>query len=367
MDATGRGLVRGAVALRQVGTVFSIQLLRFVAATLVVLFHTQQSFALRARAPVSPTETYLFGFGAVGVHIFFVISGFIMVLTSIRPDKPYEAGKFFKRRLLRIYPIYWICVLLYIAVFLLTDQPFDLTLRQTVGALLLWPGDAGRFIGPGWTLSFEIYFYLCFGLAMMLSLTRGLIVLFLVFGGAIALGYFVRPTTFEGGLATSALLAEFLAGAAVGWLAQMGYLPRKGGAALTALGLGLFVAGIFADYSRWPSPVVWGIPSAVLILGLVSWENARGAAPVVQRLSRLGDSSYVLYLIHIAVITMAEHLCHRLPDAAVPSPPVAALIVALVSLALAEAIHRGIERPMLALLNPNRSLVPLRAKEAHPS
>jgi exopolysaccharide production protein ExoZ len=351
--------------LRQIGTVFSIQLLRCVAATLVVLFHTQQAFSLHVSPAVLPMEDYLFGFGAVGVHIFFVISGFIMVLTSVRPGKPYEAGKFFKRRLLRIYPIYWLCVLAYIGLHGLISKPYYLSARETVGALLLWPSSASLFIGPAWTLSYEMFFYVCFGLAMMLSLTRGLIVLFVVFGALIAVRHFATLSSYDLFVVTNPLLAEFLAGTAIGWLAQMGRLPLRWGPALTALGIGLFVAGIVAGYSRWPSPAAWGVPSAILVLGLVSWESARGASPLVQRISRLGDSSYVLYLIHILVISVALYLSNGLPSTLVPSPPVAALLIAIVSIVLAEAIHRGIERPMLALLNPSRSLVPSRASEAH--
>jgi exopolysaccharide production protein ExoZ len=350
--------------LRQIGTVFSIQLLRCIAATLVVLFHTQQAFSLQVSPAVLPMEGYLFGFGAVGVHIFFVISGFIMVLTSIRPDKPYEAGKFFKRRLLRIYPIYWICILAYIGVHGLIGQPYYVSAGETVGALLLWPSSASLFIGPAWTLSYEMFFYICFGFAMMLSLTRGLIVLSLVFGALITVGHSVKITSYDLVVATNPLLAEFLAGAAIGWLAHMGRLPLRWGPVLTALGAGLFLAGIIAGYTRWPSQLTWGVPSAILVLGIVSWERARGAAPLVQRMSRLGDSSYVLYLIHILIGTVAVYVCLRLPNAFVPSPVVAALVVAPLSIALAEAIHRRIERPMLALLNPSRSLVPSRTREA---
>src|SRR5687767_843929 len=66
-------------------TVHSIQLLRAIAAMLVVLFHGQQAFSKHIAQATSPIESYLFGFGAVGVHIFFVISGFIMVFTSRFP------------------------------------------------------------------------------------------------------------------------------------------------------------------------------------------------------------------------------------------------------------------------------------------
>jgi exopolysaccharide production protein ExoZ len=351
--------------LRQVGTVYSIQLLRFVAATLVVLFHSQQTFSAHVSLPVIPKEGYLFGFGAVGVHIFFVISGFIMVLTSVRPGKPYDAGKFFKRRLLRIYPIYWLCILAYIGVHGLIAKPYYVDAWDAVGALLLWPSDASLFIGPAWTLTYEMFFYICFGFAMMLSLTRGLIALGLVFGTLMAIGHFAELDSYDLVVLTNPLLAEFLAGAAIGWLAHKGLLPLKFGPALTALGVALFAAGLVADYTRWPSPIAWGVPSAILVLGIVCWESARGAAPLVRQTSRLGDSSYVLYLIHILVITVAQYICSGLPYRLLPSPPVAALLIAIVSIALAEAIHRGIERPMLALLNPNRSLVPPRAREAH--
>lgn len=350
--------------MRQVGTVHSIQLLRFIAASLVVLFHSHQAFTVASGPSAPVTENYLFGFGAVGVHIFFVISGFIMVLTSVRPGKPYDAAKFFKRRFLRIYPIYWICVVIYIGVHGLIDKPYYLSTEQTISALLLRPDGAAQFIGPAWTLSYEMFFYICFGLAMMLSLTRGLIALFLFFGALMAIGHFVEPTHYDLKVITNPLLAEFLAGAAIGWLAQKRLLPLKWGPALTAFGIALFAGGIVADYTRWPTQITWGIPSAVLILGLVSWESDRGAAPVVQRFSVLGDSSYVLYLIHIAVITLAGYLVQNLATPYAPPALMAAVILLLVSLALAEAIHRGIERPMLHLLNPARSLVPPRAQEA---
>jgi exopolysaccharide production protein ExoZ len=365
LAATKAASVLGFFALRQVGTVYSIQLLRFVAAALVVLFHSQQSFSAHVSLPVLPKEGYLFGFGAVGVHIFFVISGFIMVLTSVKPGKPYDAGKFFKRRLVRIYPIYWLCILAYLGVHEMIGKPYDIDTWDAVGALLLWPSDASRFIGPAWTLTYEMFFYICFGFSMMLSFTRGLIVLGLAFGALMTIGHFVELDSYNLIVVTNPLLAEFLGGTFIGWLAHKGSLPLKYGPALTALGVAMFAAGLAADYTRWPSPLVWGVPSVILVLGIACWERARGVAPAIRTMSRLGDSSYVLYLIHILVITVAEYLCGGLPHRLLPSPPVAALLIAIISIALAEAIHRGIERPMLAILNPYRSLVPPRAREAH--
>lgn len=359
------GLASGDLRLRQNATIHSIQLLRSVAATLVVLFHTQLAFSTRVSAPLFDQETYLFHFGAVGVHIFFVISGFIMVLTSCQPGRPYDPGKFYRRRFLRIYPIYWICALAYVAVHAAIGDPYDLSPGRFVGALLLWPGAAPAIIGPAWTLAYEMFFYLCFGLAMMLSLTRGLIVLSAVFLGAIAVGLFWPDKGPVLLLVTNSLLVEFLAGTAIGWLAIKGRLPLRWGGALTGAGIALFVIGIALGYDRVPTAISWGVPSAILVFGLVTWESAREASPVVRRLGRLGDSSYVLYLIHILVITLAVALSQFLPATMRPAPPLAALLVALAGIVLAEAVHRGIERPMLALFSPKRSLLPPRPEQAH--
>lgn len=331
--------------MRQPVTFHSIQLLRAVAATLVVLFHTQKAFAEKVSAPLFEQESYLFAFGAVGVHIFFVISGFIMVITSCAPGRPYSASRFFQRRFLRIYPIYWLCALVYVGVHGVIGQPYNVTPDNFLGALLLWPEDSARLIGPAWTLSFEMYFYICFGLAMTLSFPRGLIVLGAGFLTAIALGQLFPSRGILMSLVTNTLLLEFLAGAAIGWLAHAGRLPLRWGSALTGLGVALFVAGIAFGFHRLPTAISWGVPSAVLVLGLVAWEMRDGAAPAVRWLGKLGDSSYVLYLIHVLVITLAVLLCQALGLA--PAPPFAGGIIALFAIALAEVVHRGLEVPLL--------------------
>lgn len=343
-------------------TVHSIQLLRAVAALLVVLFHGQQAFATRISQPAFPIETYLFGFGAVGVHVFFVISGFIMVFTS-RFTGGFDAVKFFRRRLLRIYPIYWLCLALYLAAHALLAMPYDLSLTTVIGALMLLPGDAAAIIGPAWTLSFEMFFYLCFGLAMTAGLTRGLLLLAGVFAVAITLGMLLPPGGSAWELVTDPLLLEFAAGGAIGWLLVTGRLPRRGGVSTVVLSLMLFAAGIAWGYERLPSVVMWGVPSALLVGGVVAWEAAKGPTSWVRRVGVLGDSSYALYLIHILIITLFVQAAMNLPWLAQLEPAGAAFLIALMALLIAELLHRKVERPALAWFSPKRSLVPVRATD----
>lgn len=343
--------------MRQNGTIHSIQSLRAVAASLVALFHTQQAFTDQVSHPLFAQESYLFGFGAVGVHIFFAISGLIMVLTAHRPGQSFDARGFFRRRFMRIYPIYWLCALAYLAAHALLGTHYVMSVPEALRALALWPGDSPRIIGPAWTLSYEMFFYLCFGLAMTLSLNRGLIALAAVFVLAIGLGTLVPDKGPVLLVATNALLLEFLAGAGIGWLATNGRLPSRMGPALTILGVALFLGGIAAGYQRLPTAIMWGVPSAVLLLGIITWENDRGASAAVRAVGALGDSSYVLYLIHILLIALAAALSLSLPPAYRPEPALAALIVLVVALVAAEGIHRGIEAPLMARLNRKRKTI----------
>ncbi|WP_293969100.1 acyltransferase [Sphingopyxis sp.] len=345
--------------------VHSIQLMRAIAAMLVVLFHVHQAFAIRFTTPFFAAESYLFAFGAVGVHIFFVISGFIMVYTN-PPGKAFAAKTFFRRRLLRIYPIYWLCAALYLAVHVLIGQAYALGLREAAGALLLLPGNASSIIGPAWTLAFEMYFYLCFGLAMLAGSGRGLTILIGFFTISVAAGAVVQIDHPAWTLVTSSLLLEFIAGAAIGWLLVSGKLPRRGGLTITVLAIILFGAGIAAGYERAPSVVMWGVPSVMLILGLAMHEAARAPSALVRKLGHFGDSSYALYLIHILLVTLAIELARQIPWLAEQPPALIAIPFALAALLVAEFLHHRVEKRMLGWLTPRRkSPLPL-VQTGHP-
>lgn len=347
----------GRSAGEQTGTIHSIQLLRAAAAGLVALFHSQQAFAARVAPPWFANEGYWFGFGAVGVHVFFVISGFIMVVTSWSKGK-YDAAAFFRRRLVRVYPIYWLCASAYLAVHHALGRPYGFTAGEVGAALTLWPGAATAIIGPAWTLTFEMYFYVCFGLAMLLGLSRGLLVLGTVFGTAIVVGALLGPAGEVGHVVTNSLLLEFLAGAAIGWLALQGRLPLRLGPALAATGLALFAAGLAGGYDGAPSAIVWGLPSALLVLGLITWERRNGAARLVRLAGKLGDSSYVLYLIHILLVTLAVEFALSFGGNSTLEPSAAAILVATGAVVIAHLVHLAIERPLQRLLNPKRLIDP---------
>ena len=167
----------------------SIQFLRFVAASLVVFSHSTDAIGMYIANSVSRSMLYVANFGASGVHIFFVISGFIMVYTSFeKNDENFDSEKFLIRRFIRIYPIFWLYAAVYILSHYIVLGGYNLSILDILRSLLLLPGYSPLIIGPAWTLSFEIYFYICFAVFMTLGLLRGLLIMTLFFLASIAMG-----------------------------------------------------------------------------------------------------------------------------------------------------------------------------------
>jgi exopolysaccharide production protein ExoZ len=243
---------------------------------------------------------YIADFGQVGVHIFFVISGFIMIYTCFKPTAgSFDSSEFLLRRLLRIYPIYLFYSVAYIALFGTIQYK---SAWNILGGLLLLPGYAGTIISQGWTLSYELYFYLCFSLFMLFGLLRGIVITTLFFLLSIITGvifHFTGPALY---MMTNSLLLEFLFGVWVAYLYLSGIkLNAVWADALVILAIIAFAVGIILGYTRWPSVLVWGVPSALLVAGSVFRESAGRLPNSILKLSFLGDSSYSLYLIHILI------------------------------------------------------------------
>jgi exopolysaccharide production protein ExoZ len=133
-----------------------LQVLRAVAVLLVTMLHTRQELL-----PEAPSG--LPDFGSYGVDIFFVISGFIMSSITLHSEQaagPAAAWAFLKRRLIRIFPIYWVFAILVAARQLLSQRYFDLSYLPSVFLLPVshWPYLKGL-VSFSWTMMFEMYFY----------------------------------------------------------------------------------------------------------------------------------------------------------------------------------------------------------------
>src|ERR1700730_256703 len=155
-----------------------LQILRTVAVFLVAWLHAGQS--LDGWRIIDLPH-----FTAFGVDIFFVISGFIMSSVLLRtrqaPGIPAMWG-FLKRRLIRIFPIYWVFALLG-AARLLHGHGF--LLQNYFPSFLLLPGLFPRYplvVGFSWTMIFEMFFYYALAATLLFTVRRAVPVSIAIFG-----------------------------------------------------------------------------------------------------------------------------------------------------------------------------------------
>lgn len=335
-------------------TLLSIQYLRGFAAVAVVAYHACQWI----QAPVAV--------GAAGVDIFFVISGFIMWTTTW--NGPVSPARFAWRRLTRVAPLYWVLTLaLAVAATALpgvfphvTPQPLHIAKSMLFIAHNNPEGAAFPLLAVGWTLVYEMVFYLAFTVALAFGRERRMAVLALILVPTSVFGLMHLPAYT---MLANPMLLQFLAGAAVGrlWL-QRGLPGRRGGYISLAGAAILFAAGHLLGVvpETLTRPLAWGAPATMLVLGAVCVE-ADGGVRSSRIWRRLGDASFSIYLIHTPVMALFN-------KAIGPTNPVLFFTVAMVlSVAVGLACHQWLEKPLLALFRRDRSAPAPLGADAEPS
>jgi exopolysaccharide production protein ExoZ len=146
----------------------AIQYLRAIAAMAVAVEHAA---IMTSFDKYYGQEVPYFDFwhkGALGVNLFFVISGFIIMVSSLHkrsltPKK--RVGEFFVARFIRIIPMMWIAVISYASLRLL-GRGTDYDIQPYVNAFFLLP--FGEYDPRNiWTLRHEMIFYAVFAMAFM--------------------------------------------------------------------------------------------------------------------------------------------------------------------------------------------------------
>lgn len=337
-----------------------LQYLRAFAALLVVYFH-----AILQLQKLDP-DALLSGaaFGESGVDLFFVLSGFVMWITT--SGRPISAGEFYAKRVRRILPLYWSATLLAALVALvvpsiLRSTVFDLPHVLASLFFIPWinPADPSGImiapvIVPGWTLNYEMYFYLVFGLLLYLPQSVRLSAMLGVFSLISVICWLspvdTTPTLFYGHL----VVFEFLAGAVIGRLYMSGHRL----AAAPALALMAVAALAMLAFDAYHVPVdrlfKFGIPAAVIVYAATAMDLSR--APTFSRLRYVGDASYSIYMTHIFVLAGARMLYPRLPFDLLRNEFVFVAMSLALSVLVGILVHWLFEAPVDKYLNRNSAL-----------
>ncbi|MDP8995527.1 MAG: acyltransferase, partial [Pseudomonadota bacterium] len=301
--------------LKPTSRLVNIQILRAVAALTVVLYHVgvEQTHICADSGSGCSLDIW---YGLDGVTLFFMISGFIMVVTSWNSfGKPGAAVDFMRRRIQRIVPLYWIVTTIAVIGIAVAPSMLNVPVLDPIyiaASYLFYPverlnGLVRPIANLGWTLELEMMFYVIFTGALLfkrrlgMSLAMAAIVavaagrILGLYGQSVPLNFWSDP-----------IILDFVLGMAAGAAYKSGAsLPR---AAIWGLGLAfvLIAIGVVVE-APWINTfpelhfvrrMFLGLPAAALFL-LGALGPQLNAANLFARAGLLlGDASYSLYLIH---------------------------------------------------------------------
>lgn len=273
--------------------------------------------------------------GASGVDIFFVISGFVMVYICHKKQR--TPKEFIINRLTRIAPLYWTLTIAFGLMLALLPSAFrDTTfdINHILSSLLFISQPLGfghPTISPGWTLEYEFVFYTLFACFLFLPMPKNLII---TTAALLIIAIFTS---------TNSVIIEFSYGLLAGWLFINGKL-KKHAKVLFFIGSTALIAST-AYQEKIHRAFSWGIPSLLIVLGCAHLHQIKNNTIIL-----LGNASYSIYLTHIFVMPAYLKIITRID---INSTPADIIIITgtLLCMIFGIIIHILLEKPMSTLIH----------------
>jgi exopolysaccharide production protein ExoZ len=290
-------------------TIQAIQVLRAIAATMVVIHHARHSVP-------GATSTWI-SWGSSGVDIFFVISGYVMAYTTQQincvalSDQVSEALLFLRKRIARIVPLYWL--------FILWTGRRDLLSLNILKDLafiphwsLAYPDEIYPVLTQGWTLNYEMFFYALFAAAMIFGSRRIVVLLLLlVLVPILALVFRNSHSDAAATFYSNQIILEFGFGVLLQRATSHWNLPNWPRVLFFGfLLMGFVLLSVGSDTS--PARAIrWGLPAVLIVwAGLEAFDGWLKFGLI----GLLGDASYAIYLCHwtsFALLRPFETMVHQ--------------------------------------------------------
>jgi len=302
-----------------------------------------------------------FQIGIFGVDIFFVLSGFVMAHVSASTWS--TRGSYLRRRLTRLLPLYWgVSIFFFLAAFLAPDLSGDtVTLQNLMKSMFFIPylresGLVQPLVFLGWTLNYEMLFYLLF--AIGLGARRSLLPILIILLSLVVVGHVLRPSYVVLVFWSDPILLEFAAGI----LCWKFYVRLKTDPIAGHLGLVLIPGGIltvFLLYLLFPLEsthriFVFLIPAVMIVTGTALAPSLPGKPAYI--LIALGDASYAIYLVHPYILgALVKVLPLALPFA------LSSLVMVVLVCVISGLVFTRFERPAM------NAIYRIRIKKAQPA
>lgn len=319
--------------------ILSVQYLRGAAAVAVILFHVFQG--------------RLFGLanvGKYGVDLFFVISGFIMMGLSY--NGTVGPGRFMVDRAIRIIPTYWAATFLWLSVNTfgnINSFSSGSDLSRLISSLLFLPSRSPEGMYPtlylGWTLNYEMFFYLLFAISMFVSRKFRILILGGLLSTFVAAGVYNHDRSDVVAFYTNPIVLEFLAGASLACAFGMDLRRRSLEVCVLAT---CSISIVLSVGYLLDERLIWGA-AAVFMLGVFLLCERYRAIPYVPILLLLGNASYAIYLFQdfggIVILSAARIFGDHVEQVVFYSFP-GGLLRCAAAVAVGVLAHYLIEKPL---------------------
>jgi peptidoglycan/LPS O-acetylase OafA/YrhL len=352
---------------REDGRLAELDLLRFLAALAVVAFHYLVAYASvwgDRPAELFPALAPLAGLGILGVELFFIISGFVILMTVWGRG----LGGFARSRFVRLYPAYWLSLGAVAALYGLTGaqalnpklSPGDYLVNATMFQRLFKVTDAS---GVYWSLWAELRFYLLMAILVIVGVTYGRVLAFagIWLAAALAVKVLGHAGLFDNDVVNEIVMPDyapyFVAGMSL-------YLIHKHGGSwlpwlYVAAGYGMAIDSALARvHRRIDAAGFKNMPvtdtSVIITITVIFALMALAAIGILRlkpsrTLTALGGVTYPLYLFHpVVAVALIPALTGEL------APWMVAVIATLAAILLSYLVYAFAERPIQRILKPRR-------------
>lgn len=284
---------------------FSLQILRGFAAWLVVFHHYVYIFYILNHKRPGIIGDYFWNFGAFGVDVFFVLSGFIMYASLQKRSQ--NGIQYFFNRVLRIMPLYWTYLIILLLLTILFNKEIffsNYNFETLFKSILLIPhknlNGSGYYpiLYVGWTLTYEMFFYFILAFSIFLNKSKALSYCSVALIIIPIVSYYFHLTLFGN---NKFLLWEFVSGIFIGYL--INYYKNKIEKNLIFFSwLIVLLIPVFLFILGWSFYSKFLIASLIVLFFILNDNKNAQVNGFIKFLVKLGDYSFSTYLSHIIVI-----------------------------------------------------------------
>jgi peptidoglycan/LPS O-acetylase OafA/YrhL len=342
-----------------------IQFFRGFSALLIVMFHASYFSIDKFH------QTYLsniFSFGYSGVDFFFVLSGFIIFYTSGHHfGQKSKLATFLWKRLIRIYPIYWLITLAVGAIYFLIPS-FGTGSEGQIGeifkSLILYPQEKPPILVVGWALRHIVLFYLVFGLGIWLKPRLSIPIIFSYLGLTLALfiaqilGVFdIKSIPYGWQFLLDSFNLEFAFGCLAAYSVNKfkAEIPNQVMLGIFGAGLLMFAIGAFlfpdpsVSYIKSARIIAYGLSSLVIIIGatLIDIHKSVGIWKIFDY---LGNASYSIFLVHVPLLSANIKIASILHLDKLIGQFLTMTLVVVIAIGMGCLLYSYVEKPLLEFL-----------------